>query len=68
LEHIQAALGKDSWERAAAVENLEKASGFCKRTCQKALAEKSTFASYLEYEGKWVKLKSANEDEEGANE
>ena len=68
LEHIQAALGKDSWERAAAVEKLEKESYCGKRACQKALSEKSPFASHLEFDGKWVKLKPANEDEEGANE
>jgi hypothetical protein len=68
LEHIQAALGKDSWERAAAVERLEKESDCGKRACQKALSEKSPFASHMEFDGKWVKLKSACEDKEGANE
>jgi len=67
LEHIQAALGKDSWERAAAVEKLEQESDCGKRACQKALSEKSPFASHLEFEEKWVKFKT-NEDQEGANE
>jgi len=68
LEHIQAALGKDSWEKAAAVGRLEKESECGKRACQKALSEKSTFASHLEFDGKWVKLKTADEDESSANE
>jgi hypothetical protein len=68
LEHIQDALGKDSWDRAAAVERLEKESACGKRACQKALAEKSQFASHLEFVGKWVKLKALNNDQEGANE
>jgi len=68
LEHIQAALGKDSCERAAAVEKLEKESDCGKRACQKALSEKSQFISHLEFDGKWVKFKPANEDQEEANE
>lgn len=57
LEHIQAALGNESWERKAAVERLEKKSNFCKRACQKALSDKSPFASHLEFDGKWVRFK-----------
>ena len=64
LEHIQAALGKDSWEKAAAVEKLEKESGCKQRACQIALSEKSIHASHLEFDGKWVKLKPTSEVEE----
>ena len=64
LEHIQAALGKDTWDRGAAVEKLEKESDCGKRACQKALSEKSPFASHLEFDGKWVKLKPTSEVEE----
>jgi hypothetical protein len=68
LEHIQAALGQDTWDRTAAVEKLEKESDCGKRACQKALSAKSPFASHLEFEGKWVKLKPVHEEQEGANE
>jgi hypothetical protein len=62
LEHIQAALGKDAWEKTAAVARLEKASDCGKRACQKAISEKSQFISHLEFDGKWVKLKATDEE------
>jgi hypothetical protein len=63
LEHIQDALGDGKWDRARAVELLEKESGLGKRACQKALSEKSPWASHLTFEGKWVGLKAGEEDE-----
>lgn len=61
-EHIKNALGDGKWERAAAVERLEKESGCGKRACQKALHEKSPFAAHLVFDGKWIGLKTEEEE------
>jgi hypothetical protein len=59
LGRIQNALGNGKWDRARAVELLERESGLGKRACQKAFSEKSRWAPHLTFEGKWVGLKAS---------